>query len=640
MDPYTRLVEETVGILAGELGESKLRILHLLSVPREEHGDLAFPAIRYRRSGVDPRVLAERLRSGLRERGIDYASVELAGPGYINIRLDAARLLEITVRALSERGEVLEVPGTPEPKVLVVEHTSANPVHPMHMGHARNMSLGDTLARLLRARGHRVNTRFYIDDVGRQVAVAALGFKLLGVDPLEEARRLGAKGDDFVGWVYATTHVAVDIAVARREGDRDKVEELAADLVRLRDLDPGGYFDRLVDSIWSLEDPEAEISRVMVRYERGEEPERSLIRRMAETVLEGFRVTLARMNVSFDAWDWESDMVWSGRVARILEQARSSPYYTEYKGAEALDLPRFIREKVLSDPVLREKLRLPRGFEVPPLILRRSDGTTLYTTRDMAYTLYKFEVTGADRVYNVIGAEQRLSQLQLRLGLAAIGYVYEAVNLVHYDYELVHLPGMRMTGRRGRLVKLDDVLDGLKHRAAEEVRARNPGASEEWVMETAEKIARAAVRFRLVQVSAPKKIVFDPDKALDLTQNSGPYLQYTHARTAGILRKLGGVRFDLADPSKCAAGKRRKLLIHALRFPLTAAKAADDLAPEILAVYLIQLADMFNSWYQEDTVIREPDEGAKHCKAVLVLLVREALRKGLGLLGIDAPDRM
>jgi len=148
------------------------------------------------------------------------------------------------------------------------------------------------------------------------------------------------------------------------------------------------------------------------------------------------------------------------------------------------------------------------------------------------------------------------------------------------------------------------------------------------------------VRFRLVQISAPKPIVFDPDKALDLTANTGPYLQYTHARTAGILRKLGEPRLDMADPGKCASGKRRRLLLHALRFPLTAAKAADDLAPEILAVYLLQLADMFNSWYQEDSVIREPEEGAKHCKAGLVLLVREALRKGLGLLGIDAPNRM
>ncbi|MCE4628097.1 MAG: arginine--tRNA ligase [Desulfurococcales archaeon] len=640
MDPYTRLIEALVEEIARRVGEDELKVLYLLQIPREEHGDVSFPAIRYRRKGVDPERLAAELEEALKSRGIDYASVSVAGPGYINVKLDARRLVEEVSSLYRRTGSALEVPKTKEPLTLVVEHTSANPIHPMHMGHARNMSLGDTLARLLRARGHRVNTRFYVDDVGKQVAVAALGVRILGIDPVEEARRLGVKGDDLVGWIYAVTHLSVDIIKAKHEGNTEKVESLLPYLVDLKDRDPAGYFDRIVNTVWSMEDPEAEISRIMRNYELGREEEKRLIRRMVEAVLEGFRKTLARMRVEFDAWDWESDMVWSSRVGRILEEARRSPYYTVYKGAEALDLPRFIKERLLTDPELAARIKLPRALEVPPLILRRSDGTTLYVTRDMAYTLYKFEVTGADRVYNVIGADQRLSQLQLRLALAALGYVREAVNTIHYDYELVSLPGERMSGRKGVLVKLDDILDGLKNRAAEEVRARNPGASEEWVEETAEKIARAAVRFRLVQVSAPKPIVFDPEKALDLTANSGPYLQYTHARASSILRKLGGINYSVIDPSACSSGKRRRLLVLALRMPLTAAKAADDLAPEILAVYLIGLADLFNSWYQEDSVLHEPDEGAKHCKALLVALVREALARGLELLGIDAPERM
>ena len=144
-------------------------------------------------------------------------------------------------------------------------------------------------------------------------------------------------------------------------------------------------------------------------------------------------------------------------------------------------------------------------------------------------------------------------------------------------------------------------------------------------------------------MSAPKPITFDPRRVLDLNANTGPYLQYTYARASGILRKLHerwGFRPGEADPSKCAGGKRRGLLIEALRFPLVAAKAADDMAPEVLATYLIGLADRFNSWYQEDTVVNEQDPGARNCKAVLVTLVREALGKGLGLLGIPAPERM
>jgi arginyl-tRNA synthetase len=346
------------------------------------------------------------------------------------------------------------------------------------------------------------------------------------------------------------------------------------------------------------------------------------------------------MNVDFDDWDWESDMVWSGRVAMVLEKARRSPYFTYYKGAEALDLPSYIKQELSQNSELRKHFKLPKGFEIPPLILRRSDGTTLYVTRDIAYSIYKFEVTGADKVYNVIGADQRLSQLQLRLALAALGYVREAVNLVHYEYELVNLPGARMSSRRGTAVWLDDVLENLMLRAYSEVKKRNPEASEDWITETAWKIARAALRFRMVQISAPKPMVFDPQKALDLTANTGPYLQYTHARASGILRKLGIINYTRVDPGACSEGARRRLLIKSLRFPLTAAKAADDLAPEILATYLLDLADAFNSWYQSDSVIGEPDEGSKYCKAVLVNIVKTVLKEGLWLLGIEAPERM
>ncbi|MCE4624552.1 MAG: arginine--tRNA ligase [Desulfurococcales archaeon] len=647
LDPYTRAVLSIVDIISERIGEERLRVYYLLSEPREELGDLSFPAIRFRRKGVDPSKLAEGLIEELAGMGIDYVGVEVAGPGYINFRFKAPKMIAEIVDSMSRGVFTLTPPKTPEPKTLVVEHTSANPIHPMHMGHARNMSLGDTLARLLRARGHKVNTRFYVDDVGKQVAIAALGVKLLGIDPLEESRKHGVKPDELVGWVYAVTNLAMEVSMLKKEKERggdggveDKLSHTTARLLELKAGDPGGYFDRLVDSILNLEDPEAMVSEIMRRYEAGLEPERGLIRGMTNAVLEGFKITLARMGVEFDDWDWESDMVWSGRVEMILDEARSSPFYTIYKGAEALDLPRFIRllKEYKSD--LLKHFKLPKGFEIPPLILRRSDGTTLYVTRDMAYTLYKFEVTGADKVYNVIGADQRLSQLQLRLALAALGHVREAVNLVHYEYELVTLPGVKMSARRGTLVKLDDMLDGLKHRAFEEVKKRNPDSPEEWVWETAEKIARAALRFRLVQISAPKPITFNPEAALDLQANSGPYLQYTHARASGILRKLGGIEYSRVDPEACKEGARRRLLIRALKYPLTAAKAADDLAPEILATYLIGLADVFNSWYQYDSVIGEPSEGAKYCKAVLVRTVKEALKNGLALLGVEAPERM
>ncbi|MEB3845068.1 MAG: arginine--tRNA ligase [Desulfurococcales archaeon] len=651
MDPYTKAFDAIVDAISEVIGEDRRRVSYLLAVPsRREYGDLSFPAIRYvKSSGLSAEEIAVRVREILEERGINYVGVSVL-KGYLNFTLDVGAIAEKLAGMAGEK--ILEVPRTGEPLKIVVEHTSANPIHPLHMGHARNTCLGDTLSRMLMARGHNVNRRFYVDDVGKQVAVAALGVKVLGIDPMEEAVKHGLKPDHLVGWIYAATHTIIDIkrlkkAAGEAERDEDKrrimgeIEDLMSVLADLESKDPAGYFNRLLEGLSRIDDPEKTLSEMMIRYEKGLEPERTLIRGVATTVLEGFKQTLARLDVEFDAWDWESSLVWEGLVERVLEEARRSPYFIYYKGAEALDLPRFIRERVKPDPELRRHFRLPRGFEIPPLILRRSDGTTLYTTRDIAYSIYKFEVTGADKVYNVVGAEQRLSQLQVRLALAAIGYTSIAINMVHYDYELVTLPRMKMSSRRGRIVVLDDILETLRTLAEEEVEKRNPGAPRDWVRGVAEKIAVGALRFRMVQTSPQKPLLFDIEKALDLAENSGPYLQYTYARASSILRKLGA-NAQLQPPRRdaCESPKRRELILQALRTPRVAAKAADDLAPEDLAVHLLKLADLFNSWYQEDPVIREPDVGARSCKTLIVYLVREALSLGLGLLGVPVLERM
>ena len=197
-----------------------------------------------------------------------------------------------------------------------------------------------------------------------------------------------------------------------------------------------------------------------------------------------------------------------------------------------------------------------------------------------------------------------------------------------------------MRSRRGEAVWLDDVIAEAKARAVAEVRSRNPGAPAGWVDETAEMVAVGAIRFALVQTSAPKPVTIDLDRVLDLQENSGPYLQYTHARASGILSRHGPIDWDSINPEACKAGDRRSLLLNTSRLPLVAAKAADDLAPEDLATYLLKLADEFNSWYQKDSVIHEPDKGARECKALIVHHFKLNLALGLSLLGVPAPERM
>ncbi|MGC9071113.1 MAG: arginine--tRNA ligase [Acidilobus sp.] len=636
MDPVSRAYQALVETMSKLLNVDQTSAFwHLMEPVKEEYGDAAFPAIRHTK---DAKSLVYRVQEALsKEYGINYVELEETG-GFINVRFPSASLAEASLAWLRQGG-VMEVPKSPEPKTIVVEHTSANPIHPLHIGHARNACIGDSLSRLLKARGHVVHRRFYIDDMGRQVAITALGFKLLNETPKRLTSRYGLKPDKLVGWIYAVTSTAIDAMKAKASNVIAEAEKLGSVLARLRSQDPGGLFDKLYEAILSLKDPEAEIVTINSRYESGLEPERSLVRELVEVVLEGFRQTLDRIGVSFDHWDWESDMVWQGGVRMILDQARKSKFYTKYKDAEAIDIPAIIRDLVRPDEEVSSAIKIPKGLDVPPLILLRSDGSTLYTTRDMAYSLYKFENSKADVVINVIGVDQKLPQLQLRLALLGLGYRKEAINMVHYDYEVVRLPTGSMHGRRGEYVTLDDVLEYIKSRATEEVISRNPDSDRRWVDQVAEAIAVGAVRFSMVQARASKPLVFIVEKALNLKESSGPYLQYTYVRANNILEKHGPIDLNVADPNAMNE-LRRRLMLKGLKTPLVIAKAADDLAPEDLVGHLVSLSDDFNAWYEVDSVIHEPDIRARELKAAITLVVKEALQIGMEALGIPVLRRM
>ena len=635
----------------GAEGVDEKEIEYIVSEsPRPELGDYGVPLARFaRRYSLGFQELAEAAREELSKDPL--VSEVIVKAGYLNVRVnaaEAARRIAAALRATGGPGYAL--PRTREPRRLVVEHTSANPVHPLHIGHARNASLGDTLARLLRARGHVVQTRFYINDMGRQVAVMVYGFLLAGLEDLPE----GVKPDHFIGLVYAVTHTLADIEVLRRELEklkqegrdeeyREKLRELdklVAAAADLRARNPE-LFDRIAEAIKGR-DPDKEISEIMQAYEyRRDEKIVKLFRRLVEKCLEGFRDTLARMNVVHDVWDWESDLVWSGMVAEILEKARRSPYATTHKGALALNL-----QPLLEDPVVRDALGIPEGYEVPPLILQRSDGTTLYTTRDIAYTIKKFRDFNADKVFNVIAAEQRLEQLQVRLALIALGYRREGLNTVHYAYEMVNLPGQKMSGRRGRYVDLDGLLDQARELALREVLKRSPQLPREEAEKIAEAIGAAAVRYALVSVSAPKPMTFSMEEALNFDRNSAPYILYTHARAANILAKARerGLEIDWEAARYEAVEEnplRRSLALRLLEQAYTFAKAADEQRPELLVAYMNRLADVFNKWYASgDSAVNEPDPAVRSLKLILVKATRHSLADLLEVLGITPLERM
>src|SRR5208283_1112338 len=309
--------------------------------------------------------------------------------------------------------------------------------------------------------------------------VVAYGYEKLGRPKPTE------KPDLFVGKIYTVTSCLVEINRLKRVRDlaatvnsmddlakaNKEIDEWMSIAAELKEKYPV-LFDALTDKISLDENPEEEINRLNRAYEDGEPKAKQLIREVSDLCLEGFRETMKRIGVTYNSWDWESDFVWSTQVSEVLQKMKTTPFVYAEKGVLEFDA-----EKVTQVLDLKDKLGLSENNEVPPLTLGRADGTTLYTTRDIAYTLWKFKK--AQKVINVIGVEQSLAQLQLKIALYALGYGEYADNLVHFAYNLVTLPGYKMSSRRGHYITFDAVLDEEIQRAYEEVSKRSPLLSDE-----------------------------------------------------------------------------------------------------------------------------------------------------------------
>ncbi len=562
-----------------------------------------------------------------------------AGAGYINFHVNYAKLSALTLDAARRLDTKYGLIKADKPVRVIVEHTSVNPLHPIHIGQARNPMLGDTLARILKAQGHTVYRHYYVDDVGRQSSVLSYGYEKLGKPETSE------KPDTFLGEIYTITSCLIEINRLKRELNRARnvhadeetakitkeLDEWIGIAAELESNNPS-LFDELLSKLSEDEDTETAINKLNLAYEKGEPQAKQLIQEVSELCLKGFLQTLHRIDVSYDSFDWESDHVWSGQVKDALSKLKETPYVFEENGVLEFDAA-----KAIENLNLKEQLRLSRDQQVPSLTLVRADGTTLYTTRDIAYTLWKF--TRADRFINVIGMEQSLAQLQLKIALYALGHTEKADNFTHFAYNLVTLPGFKMSSRRGRYITLDEVMDEAAKRAFEEVSKRSPLLSDEEKHRIAEFVGIGAVRYALVEVDTSKPVVFTWDRVLNFERNSAPYIQYTHARSCSILRKA---EKDPEEPNTelLKENIEKEMLLALASFPDTFTEAAQYLKPNLIADYANALADKFNTFYNDLPVIRAETADLSNARLALVDTVRIVLRNALNLIGIVAPEKM
>ncbi len=643
-NPLAKLREECQRLLDRAVSEAypgaEAPTTRFSQPPSPEMGELS-SAVSFqlaRRLRQRPPEIAQRI-----VEKIDASSSGLVGSaealnGYINFHADTGSFSRLVLEAVADEDKDYGFVRDPLPERVMVEHTSANPNGPIHIGNARNSILGASLAEMMRRRGHEVTVHFLVNDMGRQVAMATYGWKLLG-KPEPEGR-----AELWVGTIYASVNVInetnrlrAELEEAEGKGWTGKVAECkkalrqyetAADELRKRDR---WVFETLERRLSEEEDPDSEIVSLNTAYEKGEPETVEDVRRLVGYCLRGFEESLGEIGIGFDSFDYESDLVWRKAAEEVLEGLKATKYVEVDDGALVLDC-----DRIAEDYGLKERWGLNPEHEVPRLVLVRSDGTTLYTLRDIAYSIWKFGLV--ERVINVIGYEQTLAQLQLRIALAALGKLWMGDRQTHYAYEFVKLPGVKMSGRLGRYVTLTEVLERSVELAYGEVAARSPHLPEEQKREISGMVGHGAVKYSLLSVDPMKTVVFDWAKALNFEMNSAPFIQYSHARACNILARAGDEPEPdyglLMDP------RERGLVTMMASFPEAFEGAATELKPGDITAYANNLADGFNSFYASLQVLRAETPGLVAARVALVDAVRIVLRNALSLLGIEAPERM
>lgn len=598
-DPFAELRHEALGVLdraAKTLGATPSK--WETSTPPEGKGDLAVGVFQIAAQvNMKPHEFAHNLAAEATKelhgsKGW-VGRIEAVGP-YVNVFLDASRLAREATTRIVEAGEAFGRFPERREKVLV-EHTSANPNGPLHVGRARNPILGDTLARLLKAAGYQVEVQFYLDDTGKQVALLAWGTKNLKAGDLPPAAR--EKEDHRRVRFYQK-------AVELQESD-ENVKEAVQDLIR--------------------------------RSERGDDEVLRAFEAAYKPVLDGMFESLRELDIAYDRVVKESTFVINGDVAKVMErlERQTKVPVKDEEGAKFLDLEGFgIHGKTAR------------------FVFRRRDGTSLYPTRDVAYHLWK--AGQADRLINVLGEDHKLQAQQVRICLEALG-AKVLPEIVFYSF--VALPEGKMSTRRNRVVFLDDLMDEAVERALEEVTKRRPELNEEERARIARIVGHGALRYNIAAVQAEKPITFRWEDALNFEGDSAPFIQYAHARAASILRKareLVSSRFSepggtgRAEPGlehQTRAGltphpSEVALLKELARLPRVVEDAARSLRVHGVASYARDAAARFNAFYRDCPVL-DPETRAVDAERLRVVdASRITLRNTLALMGIAAPDAM
>ena len=523
--------------------------------------------------------------------GYDYlARVDTAGP-YVNFHVGERYFADTLDASATDTG----YGALPDKETtVVVEHTSANPTGPVHVGRARNPIVGDAVANLLDYAGYDVDRHYYVNDAGRQMAVFTWAYERFDESDLEESP-------------------------ARERAEYDMVRYYRKGNAYLEEADPT-----------DVEAAEAEISDILQGLEAGDEETYERVGEVVDTVLGGMKGCLARLPAEFDEFVKETRFMRDGSTEEIAARLKETDCAVYEEDAWQLELDDWGIEK--------------------NLVFLRSDDTSLYTTRDLAHHEWKF--ANYDQAVTVLGEDHKLQADQLDATLELLGN--DADRLGHVIYSYVNLPDGKMSTRRGTGVMLDDLLDEAIDRAREAVetrmddRIRDDDLTGDDIERIAHQVGIGAVRYDIVSKQPAKSITFEWEDALDFEAQSAPFVQYVHARCCGILDEAEAAGVDVPEPSDSLdvdaatleSDEARDLLREIARFPAVVEEAADDLEPHTIATFTREFADAYNAFYRECPVVTAANPDVQAARVAAVAAAKHTMANALDVLGVEAPTSM
>ena len=513
--------------------------------------------------------------------------------GFLNLAIDssfwAARFKEIVE---TENFGMAPASG----RTIMIEYSSPNTNKPLHLGHVRNNLLGYSVATILKANGHNVIKVNLVNDRGIHICKSMLAWQLYGGG--ETPASSGMKGDHLVGKYYVEfdKHYKeqVKALVAEKGISEDEAKKQAPIMLQAQEM----------LRKWEAKDPE-----VYALWET-----------MNGWVYEGFDVTYKAMGVDFDKVYYESQTYLLGK-SLVEDGLKKGVFFRKEDNSVWIDL---------EADGLDQKLLL------------RGDGTSVYMTQDLGTALSRFEENSLDDMIYVVGNEQNYHFQVLKLVLKKLGYEWSD-NIFHLSYGMVELPEGKMKSREGTVVDADDLIADMIGTAREmsDELGKLDGCSEEEAAAICEMVGLGALKYFILKVDPKKTMLFDPRESIDFNGNTGPFIQYTHARIRSILRKAEESGIDASTYTNATLLPEEVELVKALaEYPAVVRTAGEQFAPSVIAAYAYDLAKQFNGYYHDHSILKEENEAVRSLRLKLAAEVARVIRSAMSLLGINVPERM